>query len=174
MIDLYDGRYQDALDQLSGWQQVVPPGPPWYCRPKYLIMAQLYGLLKKPDLERQYYDSTRRFLEDLQQRSKGNLNDPRVTSALGIAWAGQGNNGKAIACADKAIELLNKKPDAFLGPYAMEDVAYIYARTGRQVEALDILKKLLSEPGPLTTKILGLDPRWRSLRNLPEFRELLN
>jgi len=171
MIDLYDGRYQDALDQLSGWQQAIPPGPPWYCRPKYLVMAQLYGLMRKPDLERQYYDSTRIFLINLQERSVENWNDPRVWGALGIAWAGLGTTGKALACAEKATGLLSLKPDAYLGPYAMEDVAYIYARIGRQQDASNILKKLLAGPGPLTPKMLELDPRWRVLGNLSEFMD---
>lgn len=160
MIDLYEGKYQNALKWLSGWPKVIPLGPPWYCRPKYLVMAELYGLMKKPDLERKCYESARVYLDSLQERSTGNRNDPRVISALGIAWAGLGNKDKAVACAEKARELLSLKPDAWLGPYAMEDVAFIYARTGKQQEALNILKKLLSEPGPLTPQILALDPRW--------------
>jgi AraC-like DNA-binding protein/tetratricopeptide (TPR) repeat protein len=163
LIEFYDGRYQDAFDRLARWSRVLPPGPSGYCRPRYLVMAEACGLMHKTDLERKYYDSTRIYLEALQGRSVANLNDPYVNGALGVAWAGLGNRTKALACAEKVMALLAAKPDAFLGPYAMEDVALIYARTGDTWKAREILKKLLSEPGPLTLRMLALDPRWREL-----------
>ena len=171
MLDIYKGNFTEAIRQLSGWPRVMSPGPPWYVRPRYLVMAEVYGLMKKPDLEWQYYDSTRIFLEGLQRTSEGNRNDPRVTSALGIAYAGLRLPDKAKACAKKTIELLTAQPDHFFGPYAMEDVAYIHVKTGNYIESLEILEKLLSEPGPLTVKLLELDPKWSHLKNLPEFKK---
>lgn len=173
ILDLYEGNYRDAITRLARWKRVIPIGPPWYCRPKYLLLAMAYGYLKIPDLERQYFDSTRIFLEGLQQGSSGNLNDPRVMSALGIAQAGLGLTGQAIASAEKVIELLDTRPDARFGTYAMEDAAYICTRTGNFDRAISMLRQLLADPGPLTVRLLELDPRWEPLGGLPEYKRLL-
>ena len=104
--------------------------------------------------------------------SEGVRNEPRVNSALGIVYAGLGQREKALECAVKTKELLTTKPDAWLGPYAMEDVAFIYAETGNYTEAFSILRKLLTDPGPLSFSLLEIDPRWASLREQAEYREL--
>lgn len=172
-LDLYEGKYKDALDQISTWAWMTSLQPPYYFRPKPLIQAMIYGWMNHPDLERKYYDSTRLYLEHLRQECYGNLNDPRVISALGIAYAGLGRTIKAVDLAHQAVDKLAEKPDAVIGPYVMEEVAYIYTKIGRYPEAIDILRELLSQPGPLTIHLLRLDPRWLPLKNHPGYKILL-
>ena len=126
-------------------------------------------MLNNKNLEKQYNDSARVFIEDLQKVSESIRNEPRVTAALGIAYAGLNQKSKALDCANRTKELLKARPNAWLGPYAMEDVAFIYMKTGNFKEAFEILGNLLSEPGPLTLSLLEIDPRWKELREQSEY-----
>ena len=174
VIDIYEGKYKEALDELSRWFSVTHTPPPQYYHPKYLFYAMIYGYLNEQDLEKAYYDSTRIYIEDQLEKFTPLNKKPSVFSSLGIAWAGLGNVEKSQEMTDKVIQLLSDNPDAFHGPYALEDVAYIYTKNGNYTQALKMLRNLLSRPGPLTTRILELDPRWEPLRNLPGYRRLLN
>ncbi len=172
ILDIYQGRYQDAIERFSLWDRVTAKSSPLYFRPKYLLQAQAYGYMNEYQLERQYYDSARVFIEDLQQLSESIRNEPRVTSTLGISYAGLGQKEKALDLAKKTIEMLSVNPNAWLGPYAMEDVAFIYTKTGMYSEAINVIRQLLSKPGPLTISLLEIDPRWVPLRKMTEYRKL--
>jgi len=172
MLDIYQGKYKDAIGRFTHWIRVTAKSPPWYFRPRYLIQAEAYGYLGDHKLEHQYYDSTRIFIDGLQQISESIRNEARVSSALGIAYAGLGQKSKALEMAERTEEILTENPDAWLGPYAMEDVAFIYAKSGNYTDSFDILRKLLTDSGPLTISLLELDPRWSKLREQPEYLEL--
>ena len=173
MIDLYEGKYADALEEVNHFYRMYPPvAPPYYFRPKYLLKAMIYGYLGNPDLEKAFYDSTRIFVEDYLGKYPVYQKDPLRYGVLGMAYAGLGKKEKALEMAEKVKELLKANPNAFTGPHAMEDVAWIYMKTGDHEKALKTIRKLLSEPGPLTTALLELDPKWAPLRNLPEYKRI--
>jgi hypothetical protein len=44
---------------------------------------------------------------------------------------------------------------------------------GKYHEAIKQIKYLLSIPGPLSSTILRLDPRWAPLKEYPEFERIL-
>ena len=94
-------------------------------------------------------------------------------SSLGIAYAGLGLKGKTIITSEKAIRLLPIKKEAWKGTYMVENLAHTYVMIGKYPEAIKQIKYLLSIPAPLSTKILELDPRWAPLRNLPEFKKMM-
>ncbi|MCX6329905.1 MAG: hypothetical protein NTZ85_10405 [Bacteroidia bacterium] len=101
-LDIYDGKYEEALKILALFKSKVFQGQNSFT-PKYLYYANIYGLMNKPELEYAYYDSACIFLEkkmiDLPE-------DPRLYSALGVAYAGMGLNEKAINISEKAVKLL--------------------------------------------------------------------
>jgi TolB-like protein/Tfp pilus assembly protein PilF len=169
LIDIYDGKYEEALKNISTYKFNVFQTQ-WYYKPKNLYYANIYGLMNKPKLEHAYYDSTRIFLEkkiiDIPE-------DPRLYSSLGIAYAGLGLDKKSISASRKAVELLPIKKEAWKGVYFLEDMACAYVMLGKYDKAIDQIKYLLSIPGILSTKILELDPRWAPLKNQPEFKKIL-
>ncbi len=126
--------------------------------------------MNKPELEHAYYDSTCIFLE---KRINDFPEDQRLYSSLGIAYAGLGLAEKAIREGEKAIKLLTVSKESYSGVYLVEDLALIYVMVGKYDDAIIQIKYLLSIPGFLTTKILELDPRWAPLRNLPEFKKMM-
>jgi len=169
LIDIYEKEYGQALKDISLFKYDVIQTQ-FYFRPKYLYNATIYDLMNKPELKRAYYDSTRIFLE---KRIIDFPDDQRLYSSLGIAYAGLGLDDKAISAGEKAVKLLPVSKEAYRGVTLVEDLAMIYVMVGKYDDAISQIKYLLSIPGFLTTKILELDPRWAPLRNLPEFKKMM-
>jgi TolB-like protein/TPR repeat protein len=169
LIDIYEGKYEDALKEISLFKFDVIQTE-FYFRPKYLYNASIYGLMNKPELEHAYYDSARIFLE---KRIIDFPDDQRLYSSLGIAYAGLGLDYRAISRGEKAVKLLPVSKEAWKGVYLVEDLALIYVMVGKYDDAIKQIKYLLSIPGFLSPKILEIDPRWAPLRNRPEFKKMM-
>ncbi len=170
LVKIYDGYYEDALKELSqsGFNVFETQ---YYVRPKYLLYAEIYGLMNKHELEHAYYDSTRIVLE---KRLIEFPQDQRLYSSLGVVYAGLGIEEKAIVTSEKAVRMLPVEKEAWKGVYLVENLAYTYVLLGKYSEALQQIDYLLSIPGPLSFKIIEMDPRWARLRNQPEFTKLLD
>jgi serine/threonine-protein kinase len=169
LIDIYEGKYEEALKDISLFKYDVIQSQ-FYFRPKYLYNATIYGLMNKPELEHACYDSARIFLE---KRIIDFPEDQRLYSSLGIVYAGLGLKEKAIKAGKRGVELMPINKEAYGGAFRAEDLALIYVMIGKYDDAIKQIKYLLSIPGLLTTKILELDPRWAPLRNLPEFKKMI-
>jgi len=169
LIDTYDGNYEEALKILSQSGVNIFEAQ-WYYRPRDLYYARIYGLMRKPELARAYYDSTRLLIE---KRIIGFPEDQRLYSTLGIAYAGLGWEAKAISYGAKAVKMLPVEKEAYKGVYLVEDLAYIYVLLGKYPEAIAKLDYLLSIPGPLSVNILSLDPRWAPIRDIPEYKRMV-
>jgi serine/threonine-protein kinase len=169
LIDIYEGKYEYALKDISLFKYDVIQTV-FYFRSKYLYNATIYGLMNKPELEHVYYDSARVFLE---RRMISMPDDPRLFSSLGIAYAGLSLKKEAIEAGKRGVELMPINKDAYGGVFRAEDLALIYVMVGKYDDAIKQIKYLLSIPGFLSIKILELDPRWAPLRNLPEFKKMM-
>jgi len=169
LINLYEGRYDEVFKVLSAYKFKVFQNQ-FYYRPKYLYYAANYSLLNKPDLEHLYYDSARIFLED---KIKKLPEDPRLYSSLGIAYAGLGIEMKALNASQKAVKILPVEKEAWKGVFLVEDLAHTYVLLGKYPEALKQIEYLLSIPGNLSTKILEIDPIWAPLKNLPDYKKVI-
>jgi len=168
-INICDDNYEEALKDLSqsGFDIFETQ---FYYRPKYLYYARIYSLMNSPGLEYAYYDSARILIE---KKIIDFPEDQRLFSSLGIAYAGLGFEEKAIAASEKAVRILPVSKEAWKGVYLIEDQAYIYVILGNYDEALKQIEYLLSIPGPVSSKILKLDPRWAPLKNQPDFENII-
>jgi AraC-like DNA-binding protein/TolB-like protein/tetratricopeptide (TPR) repeat protein len=173
VLDMLEGNYSKALATLDSWTCEIPLSPPDYMRPRNLLKAMAYGYLRDKDLERKYYDSTRMHIEKLRMGSKRNQVDPRLMSGLAMAMAGRGNYPDALRMAEETIQLLEQSGDRYLKPFILEDIAWIYAKAGMGARSVAMLKDLLEQPGPLTTEILRMDPRWLVLSENQEFKKII-
>jgi tetratricopeptide (TPR) repeat protein len=135
-----------------------------------LLYARIYNLMNMPERALAYFDSARITIE---ARILKTPDDSKLYSALGIAYAGLGQKGKAIETGAKAVELMPITKDAYFGIYRIEDQAKIFGMVGEYDKALVQIKFLLSHPGPLSVKILQLDPVWSPLREIPEFKKII-
>ena len=168
-IDLLDRRYEDAVRRLSaGFPEFIN----WHFR--FIARAQLYAdayaLMRRHDLARAYYDSARILAS---RRLQGGPDDPRLHSALGIAYAGLGRKRDAIEEGRRGVELLPVGKEAQKGYYGESDLARIYTMVGEHDAAIDRLEHLLSIPGDLTPAWLRIDPSWDPLRQHPRFQALI-
>jgi serine/threonine-protein kinase len=82
---------------------------------------------------------------------------------------------EAIDLARQAADLLPPEKDALEGNILQAGLAEIKARTGATVDAVAILRRLLSVPAGEAVSIarLKIDPVWDPIRNDPGFQELL-
>ena len=100
-------------------------------------------------------------------------NDPTRHAKLGRVLAYLGEKEAAIAEAKKATELLPESIDAFSGPDMTQTLAEVYAVTGENAKAIELIDGLLSRPAPLTVAFLKIDPSVDLLRNDPAFQKVL-
>jgi len=170
LIDLYDGHYQKAISFLLSRDIEIIENQ-FYFHLKSFHIANIYRIMGEMDLARQYYEDSRIKLET---RINQDLNDSRLFSALGIVYAGLGMKEKAIESGKKGVDLMPIEKEAYRGVYRVEDLARIYVMTGEYQETIKLLDRLLSLPGPLSVKLLLLDPTWKPLWNLPEFKRITN
>jgi len=170
LLDIYDGDYKNALATLSQNNFDVIENQRYYFNLKALLYAKVYQLIDQPKKAAEYYNSARMSLES---RILNDSLDSRLFSAVGIAYAGLGLKEKAIEAGKKGIELIPINKEAYRGVCRTEDLARIYVMVGDYDSAIEQIKILLSLPGPLSVKLLQLDPDWKPLWNLAEFKELI-
>jgi tetratricopeptide (TPR) repeat protein len=100
-------------------------------------------------------------------------NDPYRHAKLGRVLAYLGEKDPAIAEAKRAAELLPESVDAFSGPDMTQALAEVYAVTGENAKAIELIDGLLSRPAPVTVAFLKLDPSVDLLRDDPAFQTML-
>lgn len=100
---------------------------------------------------------------------------------LGLLYAFLERKEDAIRQGRRAVELLPESKDAFYGPCLSGILALIYARSEQPDQALDLIERLLTLPGPvsqvfegsITLSDLRLRWQWDPLRGNPRFQKLL-
>jgi serine/threonine protein kinase/Tfp pilus assembly protein PilF len=165
-IDVYERKYQAALDRLSS---ILVNRPDDY--PSTLRQAQIYQYLQKEDIAGKYYDEVRVILERKIQKDP---NDAECQCELGTTYAGLGLKDKAILAGQKARKEVPTSKDAEAGSWVIENLARIYTMVGEYDKAIDQIEDLLSRPGPLSIPLLKLDPAWDPLRDHPRFKKLVD
>jgi TolB-like protein/Flp pilus assembly protein TadD len=170
LLDIYDGNYKKALNYLSSesYEFVYYH---LYFNLKSMLYARVYNLLDMPDKAHEYYDSAR---VGIESRIRKNPEDPRLYSAIGIAYAGLGQKEEAIVAGKKAVELMPVDKEAYRGAARAEDLARIYVMVGEYDKALELIEQLLKIPSRLSVPMLLLDNAWKPLWGLPEFKKIIN
>jgi len=100
---------------------------------------------------------------------------------LGLLYAGLGHKEDALRQGRHAVELLPESKDSFYGPSLCGLLALIYARTGEPDQAIALIERLLTVPGPvsqvfegsMTLSELRLRWQWDPLRGDPRFQKIL-
>ncbi len=99
--------------------------------------------------------------------------DPKTLVMLGLILAMLGRAEEAIAAGERGVQRLPIAADALDGPLLAVNLAVIYTQLGERERALAELSKLVKLPGGPTSGTLRIEPQWDSLRDDPEFQELL-
>ncbi|MBI5010029.1 MAG: tetratricopeptide repeat protein, partial [Bacteroidia bacterium] len=168
-MDICDGKYEKALKDLLTKDFDIIDNQ-LYFNLKSLLLAKVYKLMNMDEKAFEFYNSARIVLESKIIRDP---EDPRLYSALGIAYAGMGMKEKAIESGRKGVDMMTISKDAHRGVYRVEDLAIIYVMVGEYDKAIDQVRLLLSIPGPISKKMLLLDQTWKPLWDIPEFKRIL-
>ncbi len=136
---------------------------------KTLLAAQIHDLAGDREAAVSGFESAR---EQYEARLEDSPKDPRIHSMLGYVYAGLGNKRKAIAAAERAVQLSPIAKDHLLGPEFVVHLAYVYAATGEFARAVEQLDRLLSMNAAVSLALVKVDPRWARLTEQPLFARL--
>jgi TolB-like protein/Flp pilus assembly protein TadD len=167
-IDIWDGRYQEALDRVSEGPE-APETSIWHAY-NALQRAEIYEHLDNKALAEQSYESARAFLED---KVDEHPDVAEYHSLLGRAYAGLGDKEKALEHGELGTKLLPVTKDAPEKSHRVEDLARIYVMVGKHELAIEQLDYLLSIPSRFSRQLLHLDPTWKPLQKYPRFQQLV-
>ncbi|MEM6702433.1 MAG: protein kinase [Acidobacteriota bacterium] len=113
-------------------------------------------------------------VDELQTMVSPASNDLRVLPMLAYALACAERSEEAVAVARRAIELLDGAIDQNNAGYQGRQIAVALARAGAEIEAIELLGRILERPAPLSLRLLSVDPSWDPLRGLEAFDALLS
>jgi tetratricopeptide (TPR) repeat protein len=116
------------------------------------------------------FDSARLQLE---AEVEADPTEPRLRSALGIAYAGLGRAEDALREGQEGVRLMPPEKEAWRGNWRVFQLARIEAMVGEMDAAIGHLEGLLSIPFDLTVAELRIDPAWDPLRGDERFETLL-
>jgi serine/threonine protein kinase/Flp pilus assembly protein TadD len=108
--------------------------------------------------------------------------DPEHHQELGLLYAYMQRKEDALREARRAVELEPESQNAYQGALGAANLALVYALVGEQDQAITLIERLLSTPGPfqglnglqnITLAELRLRWEWDSLRSNPRFQKIL-
>jgi serine/threonine-protein kinase len=139
-------------------------------KPKEYLEGALYTFVNDKERARLAFQRARSILEKAIQEGS---DDASRHMMLGMVFAGQGEKNAAIAEGKRAMMLLPESRDALDGPKMTLALAQIYAWTGENDAALELLERSLITPAGVTVSSLKLDPIWDPLRSDGRFQALI-
>jgi tetratricopeptide (TPR) repeat protein len=134
------------------------------------VLAQLYHVRKDAVREAIYADSARLAFG---QQLEDNPGDASRHALLGVSLAYLGRKAEALREAQRAVELLPVRQDAFLGSYIELQLVRTYILAGEPDRALDVLEPLMRRPFYVSPGWLRVDPNFDPLRKNPRFQKLV-
>ena len=164
---LLQRKFPDALALLKQSPQDVSH----YDKPRELFEGAIYTFLNDKEKALSAFERARPIAEKALRESP---DDASRHATLGLILAGLGEKDAAIAEGKRAVALLPESQDAFDGPKTTVALAQIYAWTGENEQALQLLDRSLSTPNGVTVPFLKLDPIWDPLRTDPRFQALVD
>jgi TolB-like protein/Flp pilus assembly protein TadD len=169
-IAMYERRYNDALTSSARLINEGCAAVPHIGIEAYLVEGEAHEKLGQSEASRDAYLKAGELIKTMVQQTP---KDAKRRALFGRVLAHLGEKQAAIEQAIEATKLLPESTDAFEGPSITTDLAEVYATTGENAKAIELLRGLLSRPSDLTPWLLKLDPIWDPLRNDPAFQDLL-
>ena len=140
-------------------------------KPKEYLEGALYTFLNDKQRAHSAFQRARPILEKAIQQGS---DDASRHMTLGMVLAGLGEKDAAIAEGKRAVALLPESQDALDGPKTILALAQIYAWTGENDAALELLERSLITPAGVTVSSLKLNPIWDPLRSDARFQALVD
>src|SRR6476469_1740439 len=139
-------------------------------KPKEYLEGALYTFVNDKEHARSAFQRARSILEKAIQEGS---DDASRHMMIGIVLAGLGEKSAAIVEGTRAMLLLPESRDALDGPMMTLALAQIYAWTGENDAALELLERSLITPAGVTVSSLKLNPLGDPLRSDGRFQALI-
>jgi len=171
IIGMLDRDFDEMIVYLSSLSYDLAEGEHFLFQ-KHLALASVFWAKNEFDLMKTHADQARISLETLREER---LQDARLHSSLGLAYAYLGRKEDAIREGRRAVNLTPVSKDAYGGPFYVHYLAWIYAVVGEYEEAINQLEYLMSIVAgeSISVAMLRMDPSWDPLREHPRFRRLV-
>ncbi|MGE5212232.1 MAG: hypothetical protein ACM3NN_00930, partial [Nitrospirota bacterium] len=140
-------------------------------KPKEYLEGALYTFVNDKDHAHSAFQRARSILEKAIQEGS---DDASRHMTLALVLAGLGEKDAAIAEGKLAVALLPESQDALDGPKMTLALAQIYAWTGENDAAFELLERSLTTPAGVTVSSLKLNPVWDPLRADARFQALID
>jgi TolB-like protein/Tfp pilus assembly protein PilF len=160
-------KFEQALAVLKQLPDNVRGGE----KPKEYLEGALYTFLNDKQRAHSAFQRARPILEKAIREGS---DDASRHMTLGMVLAGLGEKDAAIAEGKRAMALLPESQDALDGPKMTLGLAQIYAWTGENDAALELLERSLITPAGVTASSLKLNPIWDPLRADARFQALVD
>ena len=108
-----------------------------------------------------------------QRKLSGSFLDADYYSFIGLAHAAKGEREKALAAANKSIELAPLSRDAVRGSTVLMFKAQVHALLGDADALMAVLDQALSVPSPISKPRLRVDPWFEKFHGDPRFQALV-
>jgi TolB-like protein/Tfp pilus assembly protein PilF len=138
---------------------------------KEYLEGALYTFVNDKGQARSSFQRARAILEKAIQQGS---NDAMHHMTLALVLSGLGEKDAAIAEGKLAVALLPESQDALDGPKMTLGLAQIYAWTGENDSAFELLERSLTTPAGVTVSSLKLNPVWDPLRADARFQALID
>ncbi|MFC2167677.1 protein kinase [Acidobacteriota bacterium] len=170
-LGLLERNYQGVLDRLRASPYKIFSEAQFYI-PKNLAYAAVYSAMNRIELKRSYAERAR---IELELAINNTPEDTRLIASLGLTYAYLGQSEDAVRQGLLAVNLYPISKDAFEGPRYILNLAKIYALVGESEKSIEQLELLLSIPSGnnYSQAMMRIDPIWDSLRDNPNFQDLL-
>ena len=140
-------------------------------KPKEYLEGALYTFVNDKEHARSAFQRARSILEKALQEGS---DDASRHMTLALVLAGLGEKDAAIVEGKVAVALLPESQDALDGPKMTLALAQIYAWTGENDAAFELLERSLITPAGVTVSSLKLNPIWDPLRADTRFQALID
>ena len=140
-------------------------------KPKEYLEGALYTFVNDKEHAHAAFQRARSILEEAIREGSDDASRHMI---LALVLAGLGEKNAAIAEGKLAIALLPESQDALDGPKMTIALAQIYAWTGENDAALELLERSLITPAGVTVSSLKLNPIWDPLRADARFQALID
>lgn len=156
ILDLYDGKYPDALDKsLKAKNNDFPVSGS-----RFIYLGNISMLMNDKDNAEKYFNSA---LKKLKSELDANPNNADLHSMNGMALAGLKNKTEAVTEGKKAVAIAKKTNNGLLESDMILNLAKIYAQLDMQKEAVETIEDVLNRPSLFSSKVLFHDPVWKPL-----------
>jgi serine/threonine-protein kinase len=159
-------KFHDAMDLLK-----QSSGDGSDEKPKEYLEGALYTFVNDKEQARSAFQRARLIVEKAIQEGS---DDAMHHMTLALVFAGLGEKEAAIAEGKLAVALLPESQDALDGPKMTLALAQIYAWTGENDSAFELLERSLVTPAGVTVSSLKLNPVWDPLRSDARFHALID